>query len=134
MWTIIKSILALLLSYIFTVLIGIYPNFPLDAATFTNLIMWLLALNIPIKYAINRIFERYNIAAKVDSNFWNMVKTAIALIASYLFSMLINKYPNFPLTDKLFINLILWLCALFLPIVPLTEYFIKFLKRTWSET
>jgi len=133
MWTIIKSILALLLSYIFTVLIGKYPNFPLDAATFSNLILWLLALILPFKYAINRIFERYNIAAKVDSNFWNMVKTAIALIASYLFTMIIEKYPDFPINDKNFVNLIIWLCALFLPIVPLTEYFIKFLKRTWSE-
>jgi len=42
-----------------------------------------------------------------------LIKQIVTLIASFIFSYLVAKYPDFPLEKGNFINLIIWIFTIF---------------------
>jgi hypothetical protein len=42
----------------------------------------------------------------------DFVKQIVALLAAFLFTRLVNAFPNFPLTGETFVNLVLWIVSL----------------------
>jgi len=110
-----KAIIAVIIPFLYSALIGKVPDFPLTGDVFLQLVLWIVGLAVG-GWQANKVLSGYKATAAgaaLSLDWKSLFKAVLAVIIPAVYSFIISKMPDFPLTGDVFVQLILWIFGLF---------------------
>jgi len=111
--SLLKAMLGILIPMAYSGFIGKFPSFPFSQAAFGDLILWIIGLAVggwQLSKAVYRFEGR--LMGSISFNWKGMVRAVVSAAVPFVYSLLMAKFPDFPLAEAGFLELILWVVGM----------------------